>query len=48
VIQLLDIGMDFAEGRWAVVPGVVILGALFFAASARISGYPFWKAEAWK
>lgn len=48
VIQLLDIGMDFAEGRSAVVPGVVILGALFFAASARISGYPFWKAEAWK
>jgi hypothetical protein len=47
VIQLLDIAMDFAEGRWAVVPAVVILGALFFAASASISGYPFWKKEAW-
>ncbi len=47
VIQLLDIAMDFAEGRWVVVPAVVILGALFFAASASISGYPFWKKEAW-
>jgi hypothetical protein len=47
VIQALDIVMDGAEGRWAIVPAVVILGALFFAASARISGYPFWKKEAW-
>jgi hypothetical protein len=46
-IQLLDIGMDIFEGRWAVVPAVVILGALFLAASARIAGHPFWKAEAW-
>jgi len=47
LIQLLDIAMDFAEGRWVVVPAVVILAALFFAASAKISGYPFWKKEAW-
>lgn len=47
-IQLLDIGMDIAERRWAVVPGVVILGVLFLLASARISGHPFWKVEAWK
>jgi hypothetical protein len=47
LIQLLDIAMDFAEGRWVVVPGVAILAALFFVASARISGYPFWKKEAW-
>jgi hypothetical protein len=47
IIQLLDIGMDFAEGRWAVVPGGAIIAALFFAASARISAYPFWKKEAW-
>jgi hypothetical protein len=47
LIQLLDIAMDFAEGRWVVMPGVLILAALFFAASAKISGYPFWKKEAW-
>lgn len=47
LIQLLDIAMDFAEGRWMVVPAVVFLGALFLAASAGISGYPFWKKEAW-
>lgn len=47
VIQLFDIAMDFAEGRWPVVPGVAILAALFFAASTKISGYPFWKKEAW-
>jgi hypothetical protein len=47
LIQLFDIGMEFAEGRWPVAPGVAILAALFFAASAKISGYPFWKKEAW-
>lgn len=46
-IQLFDIGMDISEGRWAVLPGVIILGVLFAVASARISGHPFWKAEAW-
>jgi hypothetical protein len=47
LIQLLDTAMDLVEGRWMVVPGVVILAALFFAASARIAGHPFWKREAW-
>lgn len=46
-IQVLDIGMDIFERRWTVVPAVVILGVLFLAASARIAGHPFWKAEAW-
>jgi hypothetical protein len=57
-VQLLDavIGhrwcrrpMDGAEGRWAiVVPGVVLFGILFLVAAARLSGYPFWRIEAWK
>jgi hypothetical protein len=46
-IQLFDIAMDISEGRYAVLPPVVILGALFLVASARISGHPFWKREAW-
>jgi hypothetical protein len=47
VIQLFDIVMDISEGRWAVLPPVIILGVLFLLASARISGHPFWKTEAW-
>jgi hypothetical protein len=48
LIQVLDAGMDLAEGRWVIVPGVVVLAALFFAASFGVSGYPFWKLQAWK
>jgi len=47
-IQILDAGVDGWEGRWAVVPGVVVFGVMFFAVAARLSGYPFWKIEAWR
>jgi hypothetical protein len=47
-IQILDAAVDCWEGRWAVVPGVLVFGVLFFAASARLSGCPFWRTEAWK
>jgi len=47
-IQVLDAGIDCVEGRWAIVPGVVVFGLLFFAVSARLSGYPFWRMEAWR
>jgi hypothetical protein len=46
-IQIVDAGFDCVEGRWPIVPGVLILGVLFFLAAARLSGHPFWKAEAW-
>ena len=48
LIQVLDAGIDCVERRWAVVPGVVVLGLLFSAGSAWLSGYPFWRIEAWK
>lgn len=48
LVQLLDAGIDCVEGRWIVVPGVIILGVLFFVASARLSTHPFWRIEAWK
>jgi hypothetical protein len=48
LVQFIDAGMDCAEGRWAIVPGVVVIGAVLLIAAARLSGYPFWKAEAWK
>jgi hypothetical protein len=46
-IQLLDAAVDFIEGRWVIVPGVVVFGLLFLLASARLSGHPFWRKEAW-
>jgi hypothetical protein len=48
LIQLLDACMDVAEGRWAVIPVVLVLGLVFLIGSARLSGgYPFWRIEAW-
>jgi hypothetical protein len=48
LIQLLDVCIDVAEGRWAVAPGVAVLGLILLVAAARFSGAPFWKIEAWK
>jgi hypothetical protein len=45
-IQLLDAGIDCVEGRWVIVPGVVLIGLLLFVGSARLSGYPIWRIEA--
>jgi hypothetical protein len=47
-IQLLDAVIDCFEGRWAVIPGVIVLGIIFFAGAARISGHAFWQVEAWR
>lgn len=46
-IQCLDAVVDCFEGRWGVVPAVLVLGVLLFLAAARLSGYPFWKKRAW-
>lgn len=46
-IQLLDAAVDCMEGRWVIVPGVVVFGLLFLFASARLTGHPFWRKEAW-
>ncbi len=45
-VQLLDAAVDCMEGRWAIVPGVLVFGLLFLLASARLSGHPFWRKEA--
>jgi hypothetical protein len=48
LIQLLDACMDVYEGRWAVVPGVLVFGLIFLIGAARLSGgNPFWKLRAW-
>jgi hypothetical protein len=46
-IQIVDACIDCAEGRWPIVPGVLVLGIVFFVGAARLSGYPFWKRAAW-
>lgn len=47
LIQLLDVCMDVAEGRWPVAAGVFVFGVIFLAGAARLSGSPFWRVEAW-
>ncbi len=47
-IQLFDAALDLKEGRWALVPGVSILGLVLLFAAARVSGFPFWKVGAWR
>jgi hypothetical protein len=47
LIQLLDVCMDVAEGRWSIVPGILVFGIVFLVGAARLCGFPFWKAEAW-
>jgi hypothetical protein len=47
-IQILDALMDVAEQRWAIVPGVLVFGAVYLVAARRLCGYPFWRLEAWK
>jgi hypothetical protein len=46
-IQLLDAAVDCMEGRWTIVPGVVVFGLLFLLVSARLTGHPFWRKQAW-
>jgi hypothetical protein len=47
LIQLLDACIDCAEKRWPIVPGVIVLGLVFFFGATRLSSYPFWKSEFW-
>jgi hypothetical protein len=47
LIQLLDVCMDVAEGRWMIAPGVLVFGVVFLVGAARLSTYPFWRRQAW-
>lgn len=46
-VQSLDALMDCVEGRWMLVPGVTLLGLLFFVAATSLCGSPFWTRRAW-
>ncbi len=47
-IQIADACIDSVEGRWVIVPGVVLFGVIFFIGAAKLSGYPFWRIGAWR
>jgi hypothetical protein len=47
-IQLLDAGIDCVEGRWPIVPGVLVFGLVFLQGAASLRGVPFWRVEAWE
>lgn len=47
LVQLIDACIDCVEGRWVIVPGVLVFGLIFCLGAYRLSGYPFWKREAW-
>lgn len=47
-IQIVDVVFDCLERRWKIVPGVTLFAVMLFVSSAWLSGYPPWKAEAWK
>jgi hypothetical protein len=47
LVQLLDACIDCVEGRWTIVPVVLLLGVLFSMGAARLSGSPLWRREAW-
>jgi hypothetical protein len=45
LIQFLDVGIDCIEGRWNIVPGIIVLGALFVVGAAHVGPRPFWKIK---
>jgi hypothetical protein len=47
LVQLLDVCMDCHEGRWTLVPGVLIFGLLFLIGAASLSAHPLWRSSFW-
>lgn len=48
LVQILDAGMDSMEGRWILVPGVLVFAFMFSLGAARLSGHAPWKPAAWR
>ena len=42
VVQGIDVCMDCIEGRWAIIPGIIVFGVAFVIAAARLSHRPLW------
>jgi hypothetical protein len=48
LIQFVDAAVDCYEGRWAIVPVVIVLGLGFLIAAGSTLGGPVWKIEVWR
>jgi hypothetical protein len=48
LVQIFDALIEGLEGRWTVVPGVVVIGIAFFTGAHRACGKPLWKADSWR
>ena len=48
LIQFFDVVMDCVEGRWAIVPVVLLIGVAFLFGAQRLSGSRFWTRRAWE
>jgi hypothetical protein len=46
-IQLLDVILDVAAGRWLLLPGLLLFAVLFAVGATRLAGQPLWHAAAW-
>jgi hypothetical protein len=47
-VQLFDAILDASEGRWTLVPGVLVLAIAFFVCASRAFGQGWWKLSAWQ
>jgi hypothetical protein len=48
MIQFFDAILDRIEGRFILVPGVLVFGVVYLFAAAHLSGYFFWSSKAWQ
>lgn len=48
IIQMLDAVMNGFEGRWSLIPGVLVFAVAFLFGAARVTGYPIWTLAAWR
>jgi len=46
LIQVLDCSVDCIEGRWAIAPGVLVLGIILLISASRLCGQ-LWRSDAW-
>jgi hypothetical protein len=47
LIQFLDACIDCWEGRWMLVPGVLLICVLFLIGAMQLSGHRPWSKDAW-
>ena len=48
VVQIIDAVIDCVEGRWLIVPGVLVLGGVYLVAASRMSPRPLMMVNSWR